>query len=128
MLKRIKYMKCRGLLRDSSMDGTWIELSCKFRISPPGDETRHGWRWDAIIKTWVEVRHDVDGTIKNWMEVSQDVDGGETPIQRPGWGWDGAWVELRCNRIGLRGDLEGYEMLIMGPGWRWDVIWMEFRR
>ena len=43
------------------MDGTWIELSCQSRISPPGDETQHGWRWDANIKTWVEVRHDVDG-------------------------------------------------------------------
>ena len=43
------------------MDGTWIKLSRKSRISPPGDETRHGWRRDANIKTWVELRHDLDG-------------------------------------------------------------------
>ena len=92
-------------------DATWMGMRCKYQ-DLGGGETRCGWRRDAI---------------RNWTEVSRDMDGGETPIQRPGWGWDGTWLELRCNRMGLRGDLDGYEMLIMGPGWRWDVIWVESR-
>ena len=146
MLKRIKYMECRGLLRDSSMDGTWIELSCTFRISPPGDETRHGWRWDAIIKTWVEVRHDVDGGGCN----NKKLNGGEPGH---GWRWDAhpeTWMGLRWGMagiemqqdgvegrlgwiwnanhgtwMGVRRDLDGVQALISKRGLVWDRTWME---
>ena len=124
MLKRIKCKNCRGLLRDTSMDGTWIELSCKSRISPPGDETQHGWRWDAYIKTWV--RWDT-----MWMEEGYNykkLNGGE-----PGHGW--RWDAHPENWMGLRWDLAGIEMQqdrVEGRlGWIWNAnhgTWMEVRR
>ena len=126
MLKRIKCKNCRGLLRYLSMDGTWIELSCKSRISPPALEMRRnmdgdgmqisrpGWRWDTM-----------------WMEEGcnyKKLNGGEPGH---GWRWDThpeTWMGLRWDLAGIEMQQDGVEMLIMGPGWRWDVIWMEFRR
>ena len=93
-----------------------------------------GWNSGAVLVTWMEMRHEMDR--------------GETHISRHGWGWDGTWIKLRCNRRDLNGgemrpvcrrdtnigiwtevrrDLDGGEMHIWRPRWVSDVIWMELR-
>ena len=81
-----------------------------------GGETSPGWKWDANIRTWIEVRHDLDEA--------------ETLIWVLVWRWDvnvGPWIELRCN-------LDWGEMQIYGPWWRrfmdegeTRILWPEFR-
>ena len=81
-----------------------------------GVETSPGWKWDANIRTWMEVRHDLDVV--------------ETLIWVLVWRWYvnmGTWVELRR-------DLDGGEMPIYGPWRRWfmdegktRILWPVFR-
>ena len=81
-----------------------------------GGETSQGWKWDANIRTWIEVRHDLDEA--------------ETLIWVLVWRWDvnvGPWIEMRCN-------LDWGEMQIYGPWWRrfmdegeTRILWPEFR-
>ena len=40
-------------------DWTWMELRCNSR-DLDGAETSPGWRWVANIRTWIEVRHDMN--------------------------------------------------------------------
>ena len=81
-----------------------------------GGETSPGCKWDANIRTWIEVRHDLDEA--------------ETLIWVLVWRWDvnmGPWIELRCN-------LDWGEMQIYEPWWRrfmdegeTRILWPEFR-
>ena len=81
-----------------------------------------GLNWDAI-STEERCRFmDLDGN-DWWMKarqescdlnfVEQDQDGSLTHILKPGWVWDGAWVDLRCNLGGLE--------------WRWNITLLLFR-
>ena len=40
-------------------DWIWMELKCRSR-DLDGTETSPGWRWVANIRTWIEVRHDMN--------------------------------------------------------------------
>ena len=90
--------------------GSWVDMGRQqgggvTQIWGPGwsnmDEgnMRPGWRWHMYLGIWMKVR---------W-----DRDGGETHSLRPGLGWDGTWMELRSNKLGL--------------GCSWDACWMEMK-
>ena len=40
---------------------------------------------------------------------------------RPGFGWDGTWIDESH-------DMDHWEWRIFGPGWRWCNTWMEVRQ
>ena len=111
-----------------------------------GGETSPGWKWDANIRTSIEVRRNLDcgelwisgpgwtwqgwrwdanncNLYGAWMEVTQESwdlnagDGGS------GWRWEtnlGTWIALRS-------DLEGAAIQSTRPGWGWDGTWIELR-
>ena len=69
----------------------------------------HGWRWDKILGTWMQVR--------------QDLNGSKTRIMKPGWISDWTWMDTRCSFWYPHED-EGETW----PGWRWDAnieTWIE---
>ena len=76
-----------------SLMGLW---GCNFGGLDWG-ETSHGWRWDTNMRIWIEVRSHMDGK-EAWINAPG---GGETQISRPGWGWDGTWIELRHTSLDL---------------------------
>ena len=91
-------------------DDAWVELRCNL-VDLDVDETLPGCRWDANIRTQIEVRF-------SW-------DKEETWIWEPGWRGD----TNRETWMGLRWDLDWVEMHIlrrgwgdMGLGWSWDTI------
>ena len=83
---------------------TWKEQRCSFG-DLDGAEMSPGWRWEANVATWIELRHDLDG--------------GYIWIYGPKWRWDGTWMEVR-----LIFDLGLGEM---GLAKRWAVIWIRLR-
>ena len=69
----------------------------------------HGWRWDKILGTWMQVR--------------QDTNGSKIHIMIPGWVSDWIWMDTICSFRDPRED-ETW------PGWRWDAYietWDELR-
>ena len=99
-----------------------------------GGETWPGLRWHINIRTWMELRHCLEGGVM-WLHG-------------PGLGWDNTCMEVRLKSLnpdpdeigpewrwdtyleslmGLWGCLYGAEMQFWCPGWGWDVTWMEMR-
>ena len=99
-----------------------------------GGETWPGLRWHINIRTWMELRHCLEGGVM-WLHG-------------PGLGWDSTCMEVRLKSLnpdpdeigpewrwdtyleslmGLWGCLYGAEMQFWCPGWGWDVTWMEMR-
>ena len=60
----------------------------------------HGWRWDKILETW--------------MQVMQDMNGSKTHIMIHGWVSDWTWMDTICS---FRDPREGETW----PGWRWNA-------
>ena len=57
---------------------------------------------------------------------SGSIGGEETQISRPGWGWDGTWIELRCtswDEDGVFWDWDEAEIQFFS----WERVWMEVR-
>ena len=91
-------------------DDAWMELICNL-VDLDVEEMLPGCRWDANIRTQIEVRF-------NW-------DKEKTWIWEPGWRGD---TNLET-WMGLRWDLDWVEMHVlrrgwgdMGLGWSWDII------
>ena len=103
---------------------------CELHISKPWC-VRDGtaWIWDSIFETWMEMRCYMDWCELQiyapllawdiiWMERTRaygSLDWDETLISRPGWRWNGTWVDF--DMIILR-----YALGEMGLGWCWDAI------
>ena len=87
-----------------------------------------GWSWDALLMTWMDVRHNISGEdacilrplciwIKFWMEVRHNLDGGESQIKLRRWmKGDGTWIEVGRESWDLyRGETSHRRR------WKWDV-------
>ena len=131
---------------------TWVEVKRNLGEWP-------GWRWDrALIKVY-HTSSDLGGgemwpwlrwhmNIRTWMELRHCLEGGVMWLYGPGLGWDSTCMEVRVNYLdpdpdeigpgwrwdtyleslmGLWGCLYGAEMQFWGPAWRWDVTWMKMR-
>ena len=84
-----------------------------------GGETSPGWKWDANIRTWIEVRHDLDEA--------------ETLIWVLVWRWDvnvGPWIGIEMQpRLGRDANL--WTLMETVHGWRRDknlVTWISLSR
>ena len=94
-----------------NLDGAWMEVtqeSWDLNACDAGS----GWRWDTNLGTWIALRWDLEGA--------------EIQSTRPGWGWDGTWIELRCtswdvDRVIWDLELRYNSLVEKGPGWRWDT-------
>ena len=101
----------------------WMELRCNL-VDLNVDEMLPGCRWDARIRTQIKVRFNWD---KEKKRESGSLGGEETQIYRPGWGWDGTWIELRCTSwdedgwYGTGMELRYNFPVEKWPGWRWNT-------
>ena len=125
----------------------WVET----HILRPGYiiKVELGWSWGAILLTWMDVRHEMDGC--------------EMSTSWPGWRWDATWIKEildmdRCDTVHGGGwdnnlgnvrwgmtcmevrrtfsdvdgleiwDLDGAEMLFAGPAFGLDITWIGMRQ
>ena len=123
-------MECKYWVLGVRWDLDWVETHI---LRPGYVAVELGWSWGAIILTWMDVRHEMDGwempieefcdidgceTVHGggrgaWMQVRQDINGSKTHIMIPGWVSDWTWMDTRYS---FRDPYEGETW----PGWRWD--------
>ena len=114
----------------------WVETHI---LRPGYVAVELGWSWGAILLTWMDVRHEMDGCEMPtswpgcnmnwrilghgwmwngawgaWMQVRQDMNGSKTHVMIPGWVSDWTWMDKRCS---FQDPHEGETW----PGWRWDT-------
>ena len=115
-----------------------------------GGEASPGWKWDANIRTWIEVRHDLDEAetlicmgacmevrceygVQDWIEMQprwrRDAKLWTLMETVHGWRRDKnlvTWISLSRTRMEVRltyWNLDGFEMV---PGWIWDATWEDW--
>ena len=79
------------------------------------------WNWHVNLVTRVEVRWYMEGSDASilesgfrWVRTCMEL----RHILKPGWVWDGGFLNLRCNFA----DLDGDETYIFNPGWDWGEV------
>ena len=129
-------MECKYWVLGVRWDLDWVETHI---LRPGYVAVELGWSWGAILLTWMDVRHEMDGCEMptswpgcnmNWRIL--DMDGCETVhggghgcrwgrtwmevrhIMIPGWVSDWTWMDTRCSFRDLH---EGETW----PGWRWEA-------
>ena len=100
----------------------WVETHI---LRPGFVAVELGWSWGAILLTWMDVRHEMDGCEMptSWSGCNMN-----WIILGHGWMWNGAWRGGGGGGGGawmqVRQDMNGSKTHVMIPGWVLDWTWM----
>ena len=116
-------MECKYWDLGVRWDLDWVETHI---LRPGYVAVELGWSWGAILLTWMDVRHEIDGCeMPTWpgCKMIWRILGHRSM-------WDGAWG-LAKNWIVMRQKCGILDWVTARPGWRWHVnlgAWMDMGR